>query len=250
MPAKRLSNAERARTFGSCVEDELGISISVVIPTLDEQEHLLRALTCTRLPGVERIVVDGGSRDGSAHTARFLRAEKVIFGPPAEDRRMDVGYRVAAGEVVLFLRADTRLEPGWREAIARALVDPRVQGGAFRLGLEARGLRFRALEGLARLRCALFGLARGDQAIFVRRKLLDQIHGVPDAPIFADLDLARALRDHGRMARLRLRAYSSAERCETLGSLRALARETAAWLGYLLDLDRARLARSYRGKRA
>ena len=231
------------------MEAELSITISVVIPTLDEQEHLRRALTCTRQPGVERIVVDGGSRDGSAHTARFLRAEKVLFGPPAEDRRMDVGYRVAAGEVVLFLRADAQLEPGWRDAIARALVDPRVQGGAFRLGLEAPGLRFRVLEGLARLRCALFGLARADQAIFVRRKLLDQIHGVPETPVFADLDLARAIRDHGRLARLALRAFSSPERCAVTGTGRALAREALAWLGYLLDVDRARVARA-RGKSA
>jgi glycosyltransferase involved in cell wall biosynthesis len=231
------------------VEAELSISISVVIPTLDEQEHLQRALTCTRLPGVERIVVDGGSRDGSPHTARFLRAEKVLFGPPAEDRRMDVGYRFAAGDVVLFLRADTRLEAGWREAIARALVDPRVQGGAFRLGLEARGLRFRALEALARLRCALFGLARGDQALFVRRKLLDQIHGVPETPIFADLDLGAAIRSHGRMARLRLRALSSGERSEASASWRGLGGEALAWLGYLLDVDRARVARA-RGKSA
>jgi glycosyltransferase involved in cell wall biosynthesis len=231
------------------VEAELGISISVVIPTLDEQEHLRRALTCTRLRGVERIVVDGGSRDGSAHTARFLRAEKVLFGPPALDRRMDVGYRVAAGEVVLFLRADTRLEPGWRDAIARALLDPRVQGGAFRLGLEASGLRFRALEGLSRLRCALFGLARADQAIFLRRKLLDQIHGVPETPVFADLDLARAIRDHGRMARLSMCAFTPVERCEATGTLRALAREALVWLGYLLDVDRERVARGYRRKR-
>ncbi len=228
------------------MEAELSITISVVIPTLDEQEHLRRALTCTRQRGVERIVVDGGSRDGSAHTARFLRAEKVLFGPPAEDRRMDVGYRVAAGEVVLFLRVDARLEPGWRDAIARALLDPRVQGGAFRLGLEAEGLRFRALEGLARLRCALFGLARADQAIFVRRKLLDQIHGVPETTIFADLDLARAIRDHGRMARLRLRAFTPAPRCLATASARGLARETLAWLGYLLDADRERVARGYR----
>jgi glycosyltransferase involved in cell wall biosynthesis len=231
------------------VEDEPSISISVVIPTLDEQEHLHRALSCTRMPGVERIVVDGGSRDGSPHTARFLRAEKVLFGPPAEDRRMDVGYRVAAGEVVLFLRADVRLEPGWRDAIARALLDPRVLGGAFRLGLEARGLRFRALEGLARLRCALFGLARGDQAIFARRKLLDLIHGVPETPIFADLDLAQAIRAHGRMARLPLRAFTAPERCKEAGTWRALARQAIAWLGYLLDLDRARMARSDRRRR-
>lgn len=226
------------------MEDELSISISVVIPTLDEQEHLRRALSCTRMAGVERIVVDGGSRDGSPHTARFLRAEKVLFGPPAEDRRLDVGYRVAAGEVVLFLAADTRLEAGWRDAIARALLDPRVLGGAFRLGMEARGLRFRLLEGLARLRCALFGLARADQAIFVRRKLLDQIHGVPEVPIFADLDLAQAIRDHGRFARLSLRAWTSPERCARRGSWRSLARESLDWLGYLLDVDRARLARS------
>jgi uncharacterized protein len=233
-----------------CVESEPSISISVVIPTLDEQEQVHRALSCTRRPGVERIVVDGGSRDGTPHVARFLRAEKVLSGPVDLARRLDAGYRVAAGDVVLFLHADTELEPGWREAIARALDDPRVQGGVFRLGLEGRRVRDRALEWLARARCALFGLARGEQAIFVRRKLLDQIHGVPETPIFADLDLARAIRDNGRLVRLPLRAWTSRARCEAQGSLRALARECTVWLGYLLDVDRARVARTAQRERA
>ena len=116
-----------------------GVAISVVIPTLNEQTQIERALACTRLPGVERIVVDANSSDGTSQTARFLRAEKVIQALPGRAHQMDAGYREASGSVVLFLHADTRLEPGWSEAVLAALEDPGVAGGAFRLRFEAAG---------------------------------------------------------------------------------------------------------------
>ena len=99
-----------------------GVVISVVIPTLNEQTQIGRALECTRVPGVERIVVDANSSDGTAQTARFLRAEKVIQALPGRARQMDAGYREASGAVVLFLHADTRLDPGWDEAVLGARV--------------------------------------------------------------------------------------------------------------------------------
>jgi hypothetical protein len=51
------------------------------------------------------------------------------------------------------------------------------------------------------------------------------------------------------MARLPLRAFTAPERCKEAGTWRALARQAIAWLGYLLDLDRARMARSDRRRR-
>ncbi|MCP5070709.1 MAG: glycosyltransferase, partial [bacterium] len=135
-----------------------GISISVVIPTLNEQRSIERALACTRLPGVERIVVDGGSRDGTSDTARFLGADRVLNALPGRAHQMDAGYRVASGEIVLFLHADTRLEVGWYEALQEAMLDPISSGGAFTLRFEAEGLFFRLLERGALWRSRKFGL--------------------------------------------------------------------------------------------
>ena len=142
-------------------------SVSVVILALNEQTAIGRALESTRLPGVERIVVDGGSTDGTPETARELGAEAVVPSKPGRALQMDAGYRRARGDTVLFLHADTALEAGWRDSLERALADPRVAGGAFRLHFEAPGRGWRLVEGWVRVRSRLLRLPFGDQGLFV-----------------------------------------------------------------------------------
>jgi rSAM/selenodomain-associated transferase 2 len=227
-----------------------GVAISVVIPTLNEQSRIERALACTALPGVERIVVDGGSSDGTPDTARLLRAERVLTTSAGRARQMDAGYRQARGEVVLFLHADTRLDPGWREAALRALEDPATAGGAFRLCFDGSGPGLRLVEWGARLRSWLGGLPYGDQALFVRKRLLDAAGGIAPVPIFDDLDLVKLIKRSGRLALLPLCARTSARRYERNGALRQVLRNQAALAGYLLRLPRARVAAWYRRRPA
>lgn len=227
-----------------------GVAISVVIPTWNEQPQIERALACTRVPGVERIVVDADSSDGTSQTARFLRAEKVIQALPGRAHQMDAGYREASGAVVLFLHADTRLDRGWSEAVLAALEDPSVAGGAFRLRFEAPGLGYRLIERGVELRSRIAGLPYGDQALFVRKRVLDQAGGISPVPIFEDLDLVQAIKRAGRLALLRECVYTSARRYARNGLLRQLLRNNTALAGYLLDLERDRIARWYRRRPA
>jgi rSAM/selenodomain-associated transferase 2 len=226
------------------------VAISVVIPTLDEQSRIAHALACTALPGVERIVVDGGSTDGTPETARLLRAERVIASLPGRAQQMDAGYREARGEVVVFLHADTRLEPGWREALERALADPATAGGAFRLRFDERSVGLRLVEWGVWLRSRLGGLPYGDQALFVRKRFLDASGGVAPVPIFEDLDLVRLIKRSGRLALLPICVRTSARRYQRNGALRQVLRNQAALASYFLHLPRARVAAWYRRRPA
>ena len=227
-----------------------GVAISVVIPTLNEQSRIERALACTALPGVERIVVDGGSHDGTQERARQLGAERVLAADPGRSRQMDAGYREARGEAVLFLHADTRLDPGWCDAALRALEDPATAGGAFRLCFDGPGLMLRLVEWGAQLRSRLGGLPYGDQALFVRKRLLDAAGGIAPVPIFEDLDLVKLIKRGGRLALLPVCARTSSRRYERNGAIRQVLRNQAALAGYLLRLPRGRVASWYRRRPA
>lgn len=224
---------------------EFGIPVSVVIPALNEEATIGRALECTRLPGVERIVVDGGSTDATREVAHALGADRVLRSRPGRAQQLDLGFRAASGDAILFLHADTRLESCWFEALQRALARPEVAGGAFRLKFESNRSIYRLIEAAVRLRCALGKLPYGDQGLFLRRKLLDENHGVLCVPIFEDLDLVRLIRCSGRLALLESRAWTSARRYERNGVLLTLLYNSVALLTYLLDLDREAVARWY-----
>ena len=224
-----------------------GARLSVVIPALDEASVLERALASTRVDGVERVVVDGGSRDGTPERAAALGAERVIAADRGRARQLDAGWRVATAPIVLFLHADTRLERGWDAALLAALADPGVAGGAFRLAFEAPSAIYRALEAGVRARCRFGGHPYGDQGIFARRAVLERAGGIAPTPIFEDLDLVRAIRSQGRLVLLPLRAWTSARRYQRNGVLRTVLRNNAALLAYWARADRVAVAAWYRG---
>ena len=215
--------------------------LSVVIPALDEAERIADAVASARAPEVEVLVVDGGSSDDTAACAASAGA-RVIRSARGRARQLEEGTRVATGDALLFLHADTRLPAGYERAALRALADPAVAGGAFRLRFDRRTWALRWIERAARLRAAWFGLPYGDQALFLRRDTLRAIGGVPQVPIMEDLDLVRALRRRGRLVLLSQECVTSARRHLARGPWRTALRHAIAALGWSLGVDRARLA--------
>ncbi len=193
------------------------MTLSVVIPALDEGGRIEAALESASAPGVELVVVDGGSRDDTMARAKALGA-RVVSSLPGRARQLAAGAREAQGDVLLFLHADTRLPVGYDAAVTQALGDPTVAGGAFRFRFDRSSPALRIVEWGARLRGAWLRLPYGDQAIFVRRRVLEAMGGVPEVPIFEDLDLVRGIRRAGRLALLSACATTSARRYEANGS--------------------------------
>lgn len=206
------------------------------------------AVESARGDAVDVVVADGGSRDATRARAREAGA-RIVQSAPGRARQLNTGLAAAQGEAVLFLHADTRLPAGWIGAVIRTMGDPAVAGGAFGLRFErgeGSGLALRFLEWGVWLRVSLMGLPYGDQAIFARRSVLDALGGVPEAPIMEDLDLAREIRRHGRLAVLPLAVTTSARRYEGR-VLRHMLRNWLALAGWRLGVDRARLADWYAG---
>jgi hypothetical protein len=92
------------------------------------------------------------------------------------------------------------------------------------------------------MRTALFRLPYGDQALFMRRSVLEQMGGVPIVPIMEDLDLVRAIQRAGRLRICDLPATTSGRRYVEHGYLRTSAKHLVALVGWVLGLDRERLA--------
>jgi rSAM/selenodomain-associated transferase 2/rSAM/selenodomain-associated transferase 1 len=222
--------------------------ISVIIPTVDEEETLAAAFEVLRWEEIEEVVVaDGGSRDGTVALARAFGA-KVVRAGPTRAARLNAGAEVSSGDVLLFLHADTRLPSGFREQVARIMVRGSAAAGAFRLRVDAPSPAIHLVETWVDLRTRLFGMPYGDQAIFLRAERFREMGGFPALPIMEDFVFARRLRRAGRITLLDAAVITSGRRWERLGVLRTSLVNQSMVLGFALGVSPDRLARWYRGQ--
>lgn len=218
------------------------MTISVVIPTLDEADCVVQAIESVIGPDIEVIVVDGGSGDATVRLAREAGA-RVLPSDRGRARQLRSGGERSTGDVVVFLHADTVLSPGWREGVLAALDDPGCAGGAFSFRFVERGFRERWIEGWVVLRVALFGLPYGDQGIFLRRSVLEGMGGVPIVALMEDLDLVAGIKRAGRLEMLSTSALTSSRRYAARGGFWTVFQHAIALIGWGLGADRDRLAK-------
>ncbi|HEY6096483.1 MAG TPA: TIGR04283 family arsenosugar biosynthesis glycosyltransferase, partial [Candidatus Deferrimicrobium sp.] len=190
--------------------------ISVIIPALDEEASIARAiLSCREAGPCEVIVVDGGSRDRTAEIARG-RADAVIAAPRGRAAQMNAGAAVAGGKILLFLHADTLLPGGAVPVVLDALHDPAVIGGAFRVRLSPSLGADRYVRAMLWITGRMIGARAsasrsysGDQAIFVRAEPFRTVGGYPEIPLMEDIELSRRMRRTGKTVLLPLRVGTS-----------------------------------------
>lgn len=226
--------------------------LSVVIPALNEAANLARLLPdlLAREPGVEVVVVDGGSDDGSGDVVARCTGVRWIAGQRGRARQMNAGARAATGTTILFLHADTRLPDGAGAAIEAALADPAIVGGRFDVRLDSSRPLLGVVGWMMNQRSRLSGISTGDQGIFVRRAVFEEIGGYADIPLMEDVDLTRRLKRRGRLAALRLRVTTSARKWDGEGAVRTIALMWTLRLLYALGVSPARLHRWYYGRAA
>jgi rSAM/selenodomain-associated transferase 2 len=214
-------------------------TLSVIIPTLNTAATLpacLAALQPGRALIREIIIVDGGSTDGTERLAQ------IRHPAPSRGAQLRAGAGAAGAPWLLLLHADTCLSPDWPEAAAAALRAPH-HAHYFRFRLDSPAPQARRLEALVALRCRLFRLPYGDQALLISRALLDSIGGIPDLPIMEDVALARRLRRHLRP--LPATATTSAARYHRDGFIRRPLRNLLCLTLYFAGVAPARIKALY-----
>ena len=218
--------------------------ISIIIPTLNEDANIAALIAQTRSIGdCEIIVVDGGSTDDTQ--ARATGADRVLISSPGRAKQQNLGAESCGGDVLLFLHADCRLPSTALNSIRAALADERVIGGCFQQRIDSPGLRYRWIERGNAWRVRIFKLAYGDQAIFVRRTVFEQLGRFPELQLMEDVFLMKRLRHVGRFVQLPDRLTVSARRWRQHGVIRQTLRN---WMLLTLALCGAspdRLARFY-----
>lgn len=219
--------------------------LSIIIPVLNEERTISATIAdLVRAEACEVVVVDGGSMDRTAAIVRTTSA-RLVVSPRGRATQMNTGARHAAGDVLLFLHADTRLPAGAGRDIRECMADIRCVGGRFDIRLDSARPLLRLVGRMISLRSRLTRVATGDQAIFVRRAVFERLGGFPEIPLMEDVAFSRALKKAGRIACLRAHVVSSARRWEKHGAIRTILLMWALKLLYLAGVPPARLKRLY-----
>jgi rSAM/selenodomain-associated transferase 2 len=228
--------------------------ISIIIPTLNAEKGLAATLTAL-VPSVvdglvrEVIVVDGGSTDRTLAIVDDAGAKLVEGNALGRGAQLKLGAEHARQPWLLFLHADTQLEPGWeRDVIAfMERVDfgrQSMSAAAFTFALDAVGFRPRLLERLVRLRCLVLRLPYGDQGLLLPLRLYREIGGYSVLPLMEDVEIVRKI-GWGRIRILRPRAVTSAVRYQVDGYGRRSLRNFICLTGYFLGLPMKVIRRLY-----
>jgi rSAM/selenodomain-associated transferase 2 len=224
------------------------MKLSVVVPMLNEAPalpDLLEHLLPLRRGGVEVVLVDGGSEDGSVAIATRAGFE-VVRAERGRARQMNAGAAATSGDVLLFLHADTRLPDGAIRLIDTALADGRRVWGRFDVGFDVRTWTMDATAFLMNLRSCLSGIATGDQALFMTRPAFDAVGGFPDQPLMEDVEITSRLRRRSRPACIRRPVLTSARRWQSRGPWRTILLMWRLRLAYWFGASPADLERQYR----
>lgn len=228
--------------------------ISVIIPTLNPDERFaacLSALVTGVVQGIVRevIVVDGGSEGSLVEKVCDATGARLIKASKGRGDQLAAGAEAAKGQWLLFLHADTIIEPGWEQEvntfIERVEMGIRKPGAAaFQFALDDFGLMPRFLETMVSLRSHLLKLPYGDQALLIPKSLYREIGGYKKIPLMEDIDLVRRIGSR-RLTIFRHKAVTSAVRFRNEGYLFRMFRNLSCLMLFYLKVPPRYIQRLY-----
>jgi len=223
---------------------------SVIIPARNDAAALGRTLDylggLVKNGAVEVIVAASGDADG---TERAVAGRARLLWPPGSTRSalMNAGAAAARGEILFFLHADSFPPASVFELIDQALSSGAVAGGAFEHLFVEPGLSLHTITCINRIRYRLTRNYYGDQGIFVRAAVFQQMDAYKDLRILEDLEFTQRLKGMGRSVLIPVPVLTSGRRLIARGPWRTFF--FIVWLLFLhtLHLDTQRHAERWRG---
>ncbi|MBU2591310.1 MAG: TIGR04283 family arsenosugar biosynthesis glycosyltransferase [Nitrospinota bacterium] len=228
-------------------------NISVIIPVIGgdkDLESLLNKLLSSSGNLIKEVIISVGDEQqpfcGDIPDTRI----RIVSSPKGRGTQFNRGAVVATAPILLFLHADTIIPEGGLERIVALMYNPNLAGGAFDLYIDAIGFQYRLIEKVASLRSRITRIPFGDQAIFVRRRLFEEIGGFHEIPLMEDVELMRRIKRLGhRISFVSLSVKTSARRWLKKGILRTTLNNWKIQLLFLVGIKPERLANIYYGNK-
>ena len=168
-------------------------TLSIIIPTLNEANNLPLLLSDLNIwpYDFDLTVVDGGSTDLTISIAKIQGSNVIKSAKKNRGYQLNIGASNAKGDWILFLHADSRLEPTWAKSLSEIIKKKTSEASAwyFDFKLKNSNLGFRLLEIAVAFRSLFFQRPYGDQGLLIHKELYYNSGGFSSLKIMEDLDL-------------------------------------------------------------
>lgn len=221
--------------------------ISVIIPVFHEDETLLKTITHLRtnahLKNYEIIVVD--THEKTTVNRLCLEEVRLAFAPKGRASQMNEGARIAQGDVVLFLHADTLVPHHWDTLTLQALDVKKV--GAFSFGINDPHIALSFIETMANFRSFITKIPYGDQAHFFETTFFRELGGYAQIPLMEDVEIMRRLKKQGhKVALLKPKVLTSSRRWHKEGIVYTTLRNRIVSFLYWIGVEPKHLIKHYK----
>tara|TARA_Y100001968_G_C19372397_1_gene725775 strand:- start:227 stop:931 length:705 start_codon:yes stop_codon:yes gene_type:complete len=187
-------------------------TLSIIIPTLNESNHLPLLLSDlnTSLHDFDLTIVDGGSTDLTTSIAYINGVNVIKSLKQNRGHQLKIGASNARGDWFLFLHADSRLDPRCIKNLFKVINNRTSKKFAwyFDFKIKKHNLEFRVLEIAVALRSYFLQRPYGDQGLLIHKDLYCLIGGFSSLKIMEDLDLIVRLTKTNKVKRIGASIYT------------------------------------------
>lgn len=221
------------------------LSISLLIPCRDQDIELLGSVKrWMHFPAVTETILC--CPEGSELISDLDPDIKTVFSNKiGRGCQQNTAAAAATGNILLFHHLDSELTERHTASLAAAMQDPDLKGGAYYRHFDERHPGMKIFENVERWHCRKWGALYGDQSIFVRREIFQELGGFPDYPLMEDVAFSKKLRNTGGLRLLDPPMRSSPRRHLKNGPWRTTAQNATLLALYYLGVSPRKLHRWY-----
>ena len=225
------------------------ISISIIIPTYNEEGHIGRTVQYllannTHHAILEIIVADGGSSDATIAEAEEAGATVVYCPKKGRAAQMNSGAAVARGAILYFLHADT-LPPSHFISDIYGALKKGNKSGCFMLAFDVNHWFLKANCWFTRF--DVNAVRFGDQSLFIEAATFRAAGGFDEQMIvLEDQDIIKRLKGKGRFCVVKKAVTTSARKYMDNGIYKTQAIFFLIYFMYRTGYSQQQLVNTYR----
>tara|TARA_Y100001968_G_scaffold78513_1_gene69802 strand:- start:188 stop:892 length:705 start_codon:yes stop_codon:yes gene_type:complete len=187
-------------------------TLSVIIPTLNEANHLPLLLADLNAWPYDfcLTIVDGGSKDLTTSIAQIQGVNVINSLEQNRGYQLKKGASKAKGDWFLFLHADSRLDQSWVKRLIKIMQNKKSRNIAwyFDFKIKKNNIEFRFLEIAVALRSHFLQRPYGDQGLLIHKDLYYRSGGFSSLKIMEDLDLITRITKIAKIKRVEENIYT------------------------------------------